>query len=168
MLGRAFYHLAQRRGFLSNRKDSEREDDESGKVKAGISSLSKEMEAAGCRYLGEYFYKCYGKKKIRTRDTARVEHYLAEFNAICERQGLDEALVLELKRAIFYQRPLKSQKGMVGRCPFEKKKARCPVSHPRFEEFRMLSFVNSVRVSHLGGPFVPLDEKQRALVIPKL
>lgn len=167
ILGRAFYHLAQRRGFLSNRKDSGREDDESGKVKAGISSLSKEMEAAGCHYLGEYFYKCYGKKKIRTRDTARVEHYLAEFNAICDRQGLDEALVLELKRAIFYQRPLKSQKGMVGRCPFEKKKARCPVSHPRFEEFRMLSFVNSVRVSHLGGPFVPLDEKQRALVIPK-
>lgn len=167
MLGRALYHLAQRRGFLSCRKDAGGDEDESGKVKSEISSLSMEMKQAGCRYLGEYFYKCYGKEKIRTRYTARVEHYLAEFNAICEKQGLSEGLVRELKRAIFFQRPLKSQKGLVGKCPFEPKKARCQVSHPRFEEYRMLCFVNSIRVSYLGGEFVPLDEGQRAVAMQK-
>ena len=51
ILGRALYHINQRRGFLSNRK-SEDSDDE-GKVKSGISELSKEIENAGCEY-GEY------------------------------------------------------------------------------------------------------------------
>ena len=42
ILGRAMYHLAQRRGFLSNRLE-QGDDDETGKVKEGISSLSKCM-----------------------------------------------------------------------------------------------------------------------------
>ena len=47
LLGRAFYHLAQRRGFLSNRLDTSADSDESGKVKSGIAQLSVEMEKAG-------------------------------------------------------------------------------------------------------------------------
>ena len=41
-LGRALYHLAQRRGFMSNRLDAN-EEKESGAVKQGISELSQEM-----------------------------------------------------------------------------------------------------------------------------
>ena len=52
-----------------------------------------------------------------------------------------------LHRAIFYQRPLKSQKGLVGKCTFERSKSRCPVSHPLFEEFRMRSFINNIRLA---------------------
>ena len=48
LLGRAFYHLAQRRGFLSNRKEAGNEK-EDGTVKESIKNLSAEMEAAGCR-----------------------------------------------------------------------------------------------------------------------
>ena len=55
---------------------------------------------------------------------------------------------LDLQR--FFQRALKSQKGSVGRCTFEPTKSRCPVSHPRFEEFRMLSFVNNIRITGPG------------------
>ena len=139
-LGRALYHLAQRRGFLSNRKDQS-EDNDSGEVKTSINALSEEMNDSGCKYLGEYFYKLYQTKdKIRQHYTSRKEHLEAEFKAICEKQGLSESLQRALHRAIFYQRPLKSQKGLVGHCTFEKNKARCPVSHPRFEEFRMWSF----------------------------
>ena len=155
-LGRALYHLSQRRGFLSNRKDTAK-DSEDGKVKEDIKSLSKEMKLAGCRYLGEYFYHIYGKEHIRRHYTARVEHYQAEFEAICTRQHLSEELRKELHRAIFYQRPLKSQKGLVGKCTFEKKKARCPISHPRFEEFRMLQFVNNILIR------TPQDEDYRRL-----
>ena len=53
-LGRAFYHMIQRRGFLSNRKDQT--SDDTGKVKEGISSLTEEMNKAGYEYLGDYFY----------------------------------------------------------------------------------------------------------------
>ncbi len=149
LLGRALYHLAQRRGFLSNRKEAG--DDTEGTVKTDIKNLSAEMEAAGCRYLGEYFYALYQRKeRIRSRYTSRNEHYLAEFQAICDRQQLSDEWRKALYRAIFFQRELKSQKGAVGRCTFEPSKSRCPVSHPRFEEFRMLSFINNIRVTGPG------------------
>lgn len=167
LLGRALYHLNQRRGFLSGRKDSG-QDSEDGIVKQAISDLSKEMEAAGCKFLGEYFYMLYKQGgKIRNRYTSREEHYRAEFDEICRVQELPEALKRELERAIFYQRPLKSQKGSVGKCPFENSKPRCPISHPTFEEFRMLQFLNGVRIL---GPqdddYRPLNENDRLMVIP--
>lgn len=165
ILGRALYHLNQRRGFLSNRKDAA-SDDESGKVKTGILSLSKEMEEAGCKYLGEFFYKCYGEKKIRTKYTARNEHYRAEFEAICQKQQLPGSLVKALDNAIFYQRPLKSQRGNIGHCTFEKDKPCCAVSHPRYEEFRMWQFINSIRVSYLGERERPLSVDEVNLVFP--
>lgn len=147
LLGRALYHLAQRRGFLSNRKD-QTDEKESGTVKDSINSLKAQMEECGCKYIGEYFYKLYQTgDKIRKQYTSRKEHFGVEFEAICEKQNLTPELRKALYRAIFYQRPLKSQKGLVGHCTFEKSKARCPISHPRFEEFRMLSFINNIRVN---------------------
>lgn len=146
ILGRALYHINQRRGFLSNRKNAA-EDSEDGKVIQDISQLSENIEKSGCRYLGEYFYKVFREGgKIRRQYTARVEHYHAEFEAICEKQGLDAVLKHSLERAIFYQRPLKSQKGQIGKCSFEPDKPRCSVSHPKYEEFRMEQFINSIKV----------------------
>jgi len=52
-LGRALYHLAQRRGFLSNRR-SPRRDDEEGVVLSGISQLRDDMARTGSRTLGEH------------------------------------------------------------------------------------------------------------------
>lgn len=164
LLGRALYHLCQRRGFLSNRKNLDSGED--GKVKTGIHKLTEEMSEAGCKYLGEYFYRIYRQQnidggtdieKIRSRYTARKEHYETEFYAICERQHLSDSLQKELYRAIFYQRPLKSQKGLVGKCTLEKGKSRCPLSHPRFEEFRMRSFINNIRIQ------TPQDSEPRQL-----
>lgn len=145
ILGRALYHLNQRRGFLSNRKETTKESE--GKVKEGISDLSDEMKSAGCEYLGENFYRLYQDgKKIRNHYTARKEHYLKEFHAICDKQELDAELVKKLEKAIFDQRPLKSQKGQVGTCTFEKGKPRCPSSHPLYEDFRMYAFINNIKV----------------------
>ena len=144
-LGRALYHIAQRRGFLSNRKESTKESD--GAVTQGVASLTASIAASGCEYLGEYFYRLYEEGgKIRKTYTSRVEHYKKEFDAICAKQNLEPDLKAKLERAIFYQRPLKSQKGQVGKCTFEKKKARCPISHPAFEEFRMWCFINNIKV----------------------
>lgn len=160
ILGRALYHLNQRRGFLSNRKEQD-DSQENGVVKEGINKLTEEMLAAGCEYLGEYFYKLYREGgKIRNNYTARNEHYKAEFDAICEKQQLSEELKKSLERAIFFQRPLKSQKGTVGQCPFENGKPRCPISHPRYEEFRMLQFINSIRLKYADEDERPLNEEE--------
>ncbi len=149
ILGRAMYHLAQRRGFISNRLE-QGNDDESGKVKEAISSLSKSMTDAGCEYLGDYFYKIYKEKgnteRIRTHYTDREEHYKKEFYAICKRQDLSDEQISILEKALYFQRPLKSQRQGVGKCTFEPKKPRVADSHPAFEMFRMLSFVNNIKV----------------------
>lgn len=165
-LGRAFYHIIQRRGFLSNRK--EQDSDDSGKVKEGISDLTKEMEKAGCEYLGDYFYTLYNnKEKIRNHYTARIEHYHAEFKAICEKQRLPEALAQQIEKAIFYQRPLKSQKKQVGKCVFEKNKAKCPASHPKYEEFRMLAFINNIKIkTPEDATLRPLNAEERENIMP--
>lgn len=167
MLGRAIYHLNQRRGFLSNRKESTKESE--GAVKEGISDLTKEIENAGCTYLGEYFYQLYEKgEKIRTHYTARKEHYLKEFRAICAKQKLDAELVKKLERAIFFQRPLKSQKGQVGVCTFEKGKSRCPSSHPLYEDFRMYSFLNNIKMRTPNDATMRyLTKEEKVKVIPK-
>lgn len=170
ILGRAFYHMIQRRGFLSNRKDQS--GDDTGKVKESISNLTQEMHGAGYEYLGDYFYSLYNKgEKIRNHYTARNEHYLAEFKAICEKQDLDKNLgsevVRQIEKAIFDQRPLKSQKGQVGKCVFEKNKTKCPSSHPMYEEFRMLSFINNIKIQTPNDAALrPLSTEERELIMP--
>lgn len=170
ILGRAFYHIIQRRGFLSNRKDQSADD--TGKVKESISNLTQEMHDAGYEYLGDYFYSLYNTgEKIRNHYTARNEHYLAEFKAICEKQKLDENLgpeiVRQIEKAIFDQRPLKSQKGQVGKCVFEKNKTKCPSSHPMYEEFRMLSFINNIKIQTPNDSALrPLSAEEREIIMP--
>ena len=170
ILGRAFYHMIQRRGFLSNRKDQSADD--TGKVKESISNLTQEMHDAGYEYLGDYFYSLYNKgEKIRNHYTARNEHYLAEFKAICEKQDLDKNLgsevVRQIEKAIFDQRPLKSQKGQVGKCVFEKNKTKCPSSHPMYEEFRMHSFINNIKIQTPNDAALrPLSTEERELIMP--
>ena len=166
-LGRAMYHMAQRRGFLSNRKEATKESD--GVVKQGMASLTESILSSGCEYLGEYFYRLYEDGgKIRKNYTNRLEHYKKEFEAICAKQKLDAELKSKLERTIFYQRPLKSQKGQVGKCTFEKGKSRCPISHPRYEEFRMLCFINNVKVRTWSDEdYRPLNQEEVNLIVPQ-
>lgn len=161
LLGRALYHLAQRRGFLSNRKDQTKERE--GEVKTSISDLSREMGENNCDFLGELFFKFYNEnRKIRSHFTDRVNHIEKEFYAICRKQNLSEALIKQLHRAIFYQRPLKSQKGLIGKCIFESGKSRCAISHPAFEEYRMLGFINNVKVKESGNcDYRPLSSQEK-------
>lgn len=182
VLGRALYHLAQRRGFKSSRKDSagsdEEQDKERSKVKGDIAALTKEIAAAGCKTLGQYFCKVIEdnknrmcKERVRKRYTGRLEHYEAEFGAIMDAQGIapESELRKKLHDAIFYQRPLRSQKHLVGACPLETqnpkwKKAKCQIAHPAFEEFRMRSFVNNLSFEDENGARIPLTQEDREVV----
>ena len=97
-LGRALYHLAQRRGFLTNRKGSapgaKEKEEEAGKVKSGITDLQKNMETSGARTLGEYFCRLDPhEQRIRQRWTSRAM-YEDEFERIWDTQaGFHPALL---------------------------------------------------------------------------
>ncbi len=108
-LGRIFYHLAQRRGYWSNRLDASEEEvnsdaidfneavseskrtgkkkvepseEDPGQVAKGITSLRAAMEAAGARYLGTYFAMLNPhEQRIRHRWTER-SMFVEEFDAI--------------------------------------------------------------------------------------
>lgn len=144
--------------------------DNLGAVKKGIEDLSHEMKVLKCETLGQYFWMLYQKdrgiptNKIRNKYTSREKHYLDEFNVICNKQELSSLNKERLKKAIFYQRDLKSQKGLVGKCSLEKDKTRCPVSHPHFEEFRMLQFINSIKFKNADAKMVFLSKEQKEAI----
>jgi len=171
-LGRALYHLAHRRGFKSNRKAPPKEDEDLGKVKAGIADLEQHMQAAGARTLGEYFAGLDPhEKRIRGRWTAR-KMYEDEFETIWSAQAahhhdlLTDELKQEARQAIFHQRPLRSQKHLIGVCSLEAPARRACWALPVPQRFRMLQKVNDLLVVHTDtGEIRPLaDEERRALL----
>jgi CRISPR-associated endonuclease Csn1 len=152
-IGRALYHLGQRRGFLSNRKAPAKKDEDKGVVKGKIEGLLKEIEDSGARTLGEYLCQLESQgERIRRRHTDRKKMYEVEFDLIWETQRTHHPDILtdELKKkvhhAIFRQRPLKSQKGLVGKCSLEKGRTRAPQALLCAQRFRYLQKVNDLRV----------------------
>jgi len=139
-VGRALYHLAIRRGFLSNRKAVEDEKEE-GVVKEGISKLEKEIEESGSRTLGEYFSTLDPEEtRIRTHWTSRKMHE-TEFELFWESQAqYHPAMTPEAKkrvhRAIFFQRPLRSQRFLLGKCQLEPNRHRAPMACLEIQRFR--------------------------------
>lgn len=170
-LGRALYHLAQRRGFLSNLKAGR--DEEIGEVKKGISQLSLEMERTESRTLGEYFASLDPEEqRIRRRWTSR-KMYRHEFDEIWRSQSphhptLNADLRSELEEAIFHQRPLKSQANLIGRCELEPFKRRIPIASRLFQEFRLLQRVNDVTVTCPDGEIRRLTDEERTKVVDAL
>jgi len=172
VLGRAIYHLAQRRGFRSSRKDARNEkeerqgkkQDKRSKVKNSIAELTAKLEKKQCT-LGQHFFDLYQNgEKVRGCYTGRKEHYEKEFDAIAKDQDLDGELAERIRRVLFFQRPLRPQTHLIGKCPLEKKHNRCQVAHPAFETFRMWSFINTIRIVAADGERIPLTSEQRAKV----
>ena len=113
------------------------------------------------------------------------QDYLNEFETIWEMQAkFHKELTPELKKeirdiVIFYQRPLKSQKGFISFCEFEsrqiemeidgKKKTKtiglrvCPKSSPLFQEFKIWLVLNNVQVWGKTTPkrFLFQEEKEK-------
>jgi CRISPR-associated endonuclease Csn1 len=149
ILGRILYQLVQRRGYRGR-------DDEGEEAKT-ILKGSEKNKTAGVEVIVPYIhqYKTLGaalyhlqKEKnvrIRKRYNLRTD-YEQELKEICAVHNLDEDIYKRLWKAIIWQRPLRSQKGLVGVCTFEKNKARCPVSHPLYEEFRTWVFINNLKI----------------------
>ncbi len=174
-IGRALYHLGQRRGFLSNRKAPPKKDeDEKSKVKAGIGELTGKMQDVGARTLGEYFSQLDPQEeRIRQRYTHR-DMYKDEFEKIWAAQArhypdlLTEELRKEISDAIFYQRPLKVQTYLIGNCELERGRKRAPWACLPAQRFRMLQRVNDLRIITPDGELVDMTPEQRKTLIEEL
>ncbi len=140
-LGRAIFHLGQRRGFKSNRL-ADSDDNEKSAMKTGMRDLQEALDSNGARTLGEFLAKRHRRDKhgnrvddsepesVRFRPTAQGAKNLYEFyptrdmieselDEIWKHQRphhdqLTDDVLTKIKRAVIEQRDLK--KPIVGRC----------------------------------------------------
>ncbi len=59
---------------------------------------------------------------------------------------------------LFYQRPLRSQKNLLGKCRYESNKTPAALSHPDYETFRAWQFVNTIKFGNNYS--LPLEQKK--------
>src|SRR5690606_25154968 len=113
-----------------------------------------------------------GLERIRNRYTTR-KMYVDEFELIWNKQSqFHSNLNEDLKTLfggrkldgykedgiLFHQRPLRSQKHLVGNCSFEPTKTKCPISAIPFEQFRVWQWVNTVEYN---GKKILQEEKEK-------
>lgn len=182
-IGRIFYHLIQRRGFLSNSRKGGADDGTifKGNAKEGKIGIDETLNSIQDKTLGAYLFEIYpkenepfkeGLERIRNRYTTR-KMYVDEFELIWEKQKQfhsnfsDELKTIFGGRkqdgykedgVLFHQRPLRSQKHLVGNCTFEPTKTKCPLSAIPFEEFRIYQWVNTVECN---GKKITQDERNK-------
>lgn len=182
-IGRIFYHLIQRRGFLSNSRKGGTDDGAifKGNPKEGKIGITETQENIQDKTLGSYLFEIYpkenqpfqdGLERIRNRYTTR-KMYVDEFELIWNKQAqFYSELTYEVKTKfggrkldkypedgiLFHQRPLRSQKHLVGNCSFEPTKTKCPISAIPFEQFRVWQWVNTVECN---GEKISQEEKEK-------
>jgi len=191
-IGRAIFHMNQRRGFKSNRK-SDGKDKEAGPIKEAIRLQRAKIEKEGARTFGEFLY--FRQKKqlpLRSRPAEKVvvnekgkekkEDYYeffpsrelleAEFDAFWQAQAVFHPTTLtapamqRIRSIIFFQHPLKPQ--VVGRCLFEPAEERAPRALPVMQRLRIYQEVNNLHLIDartLKARPLRLDERDRLINI---
>jgi len=172
--GRVLFHLAQRRGFLSNRKAPVKKDEKPGELMKATNAILADMQNLQCRTLGEYFFKLDPhQRRIRGNYTLR-KWYIDEFNFIWEKQAaLDpQKYGPELRKkiydAIFDQRPLRVKESTVGTCDLEHGKRRCRVAHLDAQRFRILQQINNLKIEEDVGKERLLTKEEREKLLIEL
>ncbi|MEA2041891.1 MAG: hypothetical protein U9N85_04995, partial [Bacteroidota bacterium] len=150
--GRALYHIVQRRGYKDiGEKDKETETQIARRGESGFKSAMENNRTIAEALTNEFLNK---NERARNEYPYRDE-YEKELRTICSGQGFDisqdeqneynDEFVKKIRKAIIWQRPLRSQKGNIGKCSLEPTKQRCSASHPIFEIFRAWSYINTIK-----------------------
>lgn len=158
IIGRVLYQMVQRRGYNDGGDIDETDNNELSKtiMKGGgdagaIGANEIEPYIEKYKTLGSALYHIQKEQKTRIRKRYNLRsRYEAEIKEICRVQNIEHLYKL-IWTAIIWQRPLRSQKGLVGVCTFENNKSRCPISHPLYEEYRTWVFINNLKIR-------PIDE----------
>jgi CRISPR-associated endonuclease Csn1 len=189
-LGRALFHLNQRRGFQSNRR-TDKGNNEGGLIADASARLDQAMMAAGARTYGEFLHNRRSSADTAQRVPsvrARINPHLtgedgkdiAGYDFYPERRHLEDEFHklwhaqapyhMELTdnlhdlifETIFYQRPLKAP--TIGRCLFLPER-RLPKSHPLTQERTLYETVNMLRITAPGRPKRRLTPDERDKII---
>jgi CRISPR-associated endonuclease Csn1 len=192
-LGRALFHLNQRRGFKSNRR-TDRAAKQDGKIDLGVSRLRELMRAENAATFGEFLHnRRAGATDLNHVPTVRTR-LRPEMDGEKEREGYDfypDRAMLEeefdaimaaqqphhpdllatpqcdvLFDVIFHQRDLKPPK--IGMCTLVPGEERLPKAHPLFQRRRLLEELNALRIVRVGQSSQPLSREQRDLLLLKL
>jgi CRISPR-associated endonuclease Csn1 len=178
-IGRALFHLNQRRGFKSNRK-AERgtKGGEDGKIAIGAKNLDQAIAEAGVDTLGQ-FLSGLDTKRVRMNSEHQSydfypqrRHVEYEFDRIWEAQAEYHPELLSsdardaLHRILFFQRPLKEPE--VGLCTFVHTERRLVKAHPLFQQRRLYEEVNQLEITTPGAANRKLTSDERDRLILKL
>ncbi|MBP7174031.1 MAG: hypothetical protein KBA33_08215 [Cloacibacterium sp.] len=147
ILGRVFYQLVQRRGF-KGRDEAEAKTMLEGSDKNGTkgrNDIEKYLENYKTLGSALYHYQKENGGRIRQRYNLRKD-YESELKEICEIHNISKDDYEKLWKSIIWQRPLRTQKGLIGNCIYEKGKKRVSVSHPLYEEYRTWIFINNLKI----------------------
>ena len=176
-LGRALFHLTQRRGFKSNRKSGKAKEDEG--ILKEIGELAEGIKSSGSRTLGEYLHRlsldCNGpdKTRLRKRHTRR-DMYMFEFETIVAAQTahhsdlLKSEIIGRIRHLMFFQhdfalsderrakesihpRANLHRAPSVRACPLEQDQRCCPKGEWIAQRFRILKEVNNLRISEFSA-----------------
>lgn len=184
-VGRALFHLNQRRGFKSNRKT----DDPGERGKIASASARLETKMAGFETLGAFLAARQADSDVRKRLPTRIrpdnankdelyEFYPTrdmledEFDLICQRQAEFNPgfpgphAIAELKQAIFHQRPLREVHP--GYCSFYPDEPRLARAHPLAEDWVFYQKINQLKAEDEDGYPVPISPSQRDEMIDRL
>jgi CRISPR-associated endonuclease Csn1 len=180
-IGRVFYHILHRRGFKSNRKNLN-----DAEESAYLNAVEENDAQVKGQTIGQYLYsllKDNPLQPLKGRTFSR-EKYLEEFNAIWETQAKyypdlltgspnskrdKNALYTLFKDDIlFYQRPLKSAKGLVSRCDLEPSRPVAPITSPLFQYYRAWLQVNNLALRQYDDTTIELSHEQKSYIIDYL
>ncbi len=160
-LGRAIFHLNQRRGFRSSRK-SDSKNEEKGTIATAVVALTEKLQERGFRTVGEYLYdrlqQGTGTRARRIGDGAKaiyefypnramVEH---EFDLLWAAQSAHHPAIctpengVRIKGVMLFQRPLRPVRP--GRCSLEPSEDRAPLALPSVQNFRIHQELSNLRL----------------------
>ncbi|MBT5318638.1 MAG: type II CRISPR RNA-guided endonuclease Cas9, partial [Chloroflexi bacterium] len=179
LVGRALLHLGQRRGYLSNSKRfrSAEEDEDLGPVESQIKETAEKL-GSGHPTVGHLLASLDpAEERIRSRWLGRgmIKDEFDKIVAAQSELGLDlkEYAKKHIRRVAFFQRPLRSAKGLVGRCELEGDgrigPRRCARAHPIAQEFRYLQKLNDLRlINKSTGEVRELTKEERTAALDLL
>lgn len=184
---RLLIHLAQRRGFKSNRKvdSQDKKNKEAGKLLTAVSENKKRMEEQGYRSIGEMIFldkKFSEHKRNKSGDYSHtidrsqlVEEIALIFKSQRELQNADTTVAFEQEYLNIYtsQRSFEEGPGeessyagnqiekMIGRCTFEKDQPRVVKGAYSYEYSVLLQKINSLTIKNQFGEKRRLNDDER-------
>lgn len=182
-LGRALFHMHQRRGFKSNRK-TDRNNKEAGPIRQGIDSLKAKMAQENARTIGEFLARRHAERqsvRARLRGTGKDAYfpfYLErelieeEFEALWNVQAAHHDALADtareaVHRIVFRQRPLRD--AIPGKCAlYPETDHRAPRALPAAQRFRILKELANLKLRSPGSVERPITIEERDTLLGKL